>query len=341
MYDLLAQLGSILGDIHSISDTFIADSTLLDVIILPGSRPGICFSHIPDDWDLSMALLPLLGNDLALRDAAYAHSRLILASPHNVSSTRVLKYSLATPSGLRLLQSGNATFELGLQDAVESTFNDLQLNKCMNPQLVLENMDTIEAAMEEMCQNWLIALLSILALLPYDQKDMTAEFQLTVKMLMDSICLAIHEEDASAQNPSPVQSRFAKTLGRLMAQWSPAPFFMDYVDERRYQWYYFDVAASLRQDFSSWAEPALVPNYLPREISQAVSMRRKELEDCRKIGTPPTDFGEILFFALVRFLNFQQVLPLKRTPRVYGNGPLVLKSTKIPEFNSFGVVISR
>jgi hypothetical protein len=43
---------------------------------------------------------------------------------------------------------------------------------------------------------------------------MTAEFQLTVKMLMDSICLAIHEEDASAQNPSPVQSRFAKTLGR-------------------------------------------------------------------------------------------------------------------------------
>ncbi|KAJ7787710.1 hypothetical protein B0H14DRAFT_3163060 [Mycena olivaceomarginata] len=337
MYDLLAQLGSILGSIHSISDTFIADGTLLDVIILPGSMPGICFSHIPDDWDLSMALLPLLGNDLALRDAAYAHSRLILASPHNVSSTRVLKYSLATPSGLRLLQSGNATFELGLQDAVESTFNDLQLNKCMNPQLVLENMDTIEAAMEEMCQNWLIALLSILALLPYDQKYVMIEIH---KQYMD--CLAAMEQEAALQkNPSPVQSRFAKTLGRLMAQWSPAPFFMDYVDERRYQWYYFDVVASLRQDFSSWVEPALVPNYLPREISQAVSMRRKELEDCRKTGTPPTDFGEILFFVLARFLNFQQVLPLKRTPRVYGNGPLVLKSTKIPEFNSFGVVISR
>ncbi|KAJ7790354.1 hypothetical protein B0H14DRAFT_3161416 [Mycena olivaceomarginata] len=156
MYDLLAQLGSILG-------TFIQSATLSSLTahfsMSSSCRDrGICFSHIPDDWDLSMALLPLLGNDLALRDAAYAHSRLILASPHNVSSTRVLKYSLATPSGLRLLQSGNATIELGLQDAVESTFNDLQLNKCMNPQLVLENMDTIEAAMEEMCQNWLIAV---------------------------------------------------------------------------------------------------------------------------------------------------------------------------------------
>ncbi|KAJ7883201.1 hypothetical protein B0H14DRAFT_2702396, partial [Mycena olivaceomarginata] len=91
MYDLLDQLGSIVGNIHSISDTFIvpdgiAGGALLDVIMLPGSKPGICFSDIPGGWDLSMvrnmdvfrrqALLSLLGNDPTLRDAAYAHSRL-------------------------------------------------------------------------------------------------------------------------------------------------------------------------------------------------------------------------------------------------------------------------
>ncbi|KAJ6618565.1 hypothetical protein B0H10DRAFT_2217526 [Mycena sp. CBHHK59/15] len=161
MYDLFDQFASMV-DIHSISDTFIvpdgiADGTLLDVIILPGSKPGICFSEIPSGWDLSMvrnmdvfrrqALLSMLGSDPGLRDAAYAHSRLVLASPHNVSSVRVLKYSdgpdssLRLSSSLRLIQSGNETFQLRLHDAVESTFNDLQLNKCMNHQLVLENMD--------------------------------------------------------------------------------------------------------------------------------------------------------------------------------------------------------
>ncbi|KAJ7865472.1 hypothetical protein B0H14DRAFT_2573892 [Mycena olivaceomarginata] len=61
MYDLLDQLGSIVGNIHSISDTFIvpdgiAGGALLDVIMLPGSKPGICFSDIPGGWDLSMTM---------------------------------------------------------------------------------------------------------------------------------------------------------------------------------------------------------------------------------------------------------------------------------------------
>ncbi|KAJ7876387.1 hypothetical protein B0H14DRAFT_2568335 [Mycena olivaceomarginata] len=80
----------------------------------------------------------------------------------------------------------------------------------------------------------------------------------------------------------------AQNVGRLMAQWSPAPFFMDYVAQRRHQWNYFDVVAPLRQDFSSWAEPALIPKYQPREISLSVSLRRQELEECRKTGATST-----------------------------------------------------
>ncbi|KAJ7161714.1 hypothetical protein C8R46DRAFT_1105314 [Mycena filopes] len=376
MYDLLDQLGSVVGNIHSISDTFVVcdginDDALFDVIILPGSKPGICFSQIPSGWDLSMvrnmdvfrrqALLPLLGNNPALRDAAYAHSRLVLALPQNISSLRVLKYSTSTSTGLRLLEPGNTTYQLQPHHAIESTYDDLQLNKCMTQQLVRENMDTLEAAMEEMCQNWLIALLGVVALLPYDQKhnmvemhkqymdclaameqeaalqagythspmtwrsyqDMTTEFQFTVNLLMDSIYTTVSKENGSLQVPSPAQWRFAKTLGRLMAQWSPAPFFMNYVAQRRHQWYYFDVVAPLRQDFSSWAEPALVPNYLPRAIIVAVSLRRQQLEECRTKGTSPANF----------------VLPLNGTPRVRGNGPLALKSTTVPEFSLSGLIV--
>ncbi|KAJ7181863.1 hypothetical protein C8R46DRAFT_550648 [Mycena filopes] len=209
MYDLLDQLGSVVGNIHSISDTFVVcdginDDALFDVIILPGSKPGICFSQIPSGWDLSMvrnmdvfrrqALLPLLGNNLALRDAAYAHSRLALALPQNISSLRVLKYSTSTSTGLRLLEPGNTTYQLQPHHAIESTYNDLQLNKCMTQQLVRENMDTLEAAMEEMCQNWLIALLGVVALLPYDQKHNMVEMH---KQYMD--CLAAMEQEAALQ----------------------------------------------------------------------------------------------------------------------------------------------
>ncbi|KAJ7807188.1 hypothetical protein B0H14DRAFT_3765064, partial [Mycena olivaceomarginata] len=95
---------------------------------------------------------------------------------------------------LRLLQSGNATFKLELYHALESTFDDLQLNKHMNTQLVRDNMDTMEAAMKEMCQNWLIALLGVVALLPYDQRSDMVEIH---EQYM--YCLAAMEQGAALQ----------------------------------------------------------------------------------------------------------------------------------------------
>ncbi|KAJ7828128.1 hypothetical protein B0H14DRAFT_2812531 [Mycena olivaceomarginata] len=75
MYDLLDQLGSIVGNIHSISDTFIvpdgiAGGVLLDVIMLPGSKPGICFSDIPGrHYFLCLAMiLPCVMRHMPTRD---------------------------------------------------------------------------------------------------------------------------------------------------------------------------------------------------------------------------------------------------------------------------------
>ncbi|KAJ7845642.1 hypothetical protein B0H14DRAFT_2584619 [Mycena olivaceomarginata] len=172
---LSASLSSIIGSLYSISDTFIVsdgvvDGVLLDVIVLPGSKIGICFSDIPDGWDTSMirnmdvfrtpGLLPRLGNDPALRDATYSHSRLNLMSPQAASSLRVLQYSadhrvsafaLSVQSqsneayghrgGLRLMQSGNPTYHLHPLNAIESTFDDLQLKRRMSPQVVIQNID--------------------------------------------------------------------------------------------------------------------------------------------------------------------------------------------------------
>ncbi|KAJ7828129.1 hypothetical protein B0H14DRAFT_2812534 [Mycena olivaceomarginata] len=119
----------------------------------------------------------------------------------------------------------------------------------MNTQLVQENMDTMETALEEMCQNWLIALLGVVELLPHNQwysmveihrqymdclaameqeaarqagythspmtqrsyRSMTTEFRVTLQLLIDSIL----QENSSFQIPSRIQFRLAKTLGRL------------------------------------------------------------------------------------------------------------------------------
>ncbi|KAJ7867342.1 hypothetical protein B0H14DRAFT_2572871 [Mycena olivaceomarginata] len=86
-----------------------------------------------------------------------------------------------------------------------------------------------------------------------------------------------------------------KDLGAIDGPMESSTVFMDYVAQRRHQWYYFDVVAPLRQDFLSWAEPALIPNYLPREISLSVSLRRQELEECRKTGATPTNFDIFRF----------------------------------------------
>jgi hypothetical protein len=61
---------------------------------------------------------------------------------------------------------------------------------------------------------------------------MTAEFRSVTDLLMQSIAEGNLEGN---QMPSKTQYYFAKSLGRLMAEWSPAPFFMDYVAQRRYQ----------------------------------------------------------------------------------------------------------
>ncbi|KAJ7877052.1 hypothetical protein B0H14DRAFT_2567894 [Mycena olivaceomarginata] len=126
------------------------------------------------------------------------------------------------------------------------------------------------------------------------------------------------------QMPSKTQYYFAKSLGRLMAEWSPAPFFMDYVAQRRYQWYYFDVVAKLRQDFEMRVTPALVPNYLARGIGPAVHARRLELEECDRKGKPPGAFGNVLILL--------KVLSLNETPRVCAGDRLILKPVNIPEF---------
>ncbi|KAJ7758233.1 hypothetical protein B0H14DRAFT_2976186 [Mycena olivaceomarginata] len=298
-------------------------------------------------------LLRLLGGDSALRCTAFAHSRLAPdRRTTNVSSLRVLQYpAQASPTGLCLLQSGNTTFHLGLLDALESTYMYLASNGSLTEQVVRDNMNTIETATEETWQNWLIALLGVLILLPNNvekcdmvdihaqymtclsamereaalqagythspltrrsYQDMTTEFQFTVKLLKVSICDAIRTKEATFQIPSPAQYQFAKTLARLTAQWSAGALLMDYVSQKRFGWYYGDVVASLRRDFSSLAEPALVPNYLPREISLAASQRRQELGRC---GTT----GESNIF----------ILPLRQTPRIrYGRGPLTLKSAR-------------
>jgi hypothetical protein len=66
-------------------------------------------------------------------------------------------------------------------------------------------------------------------------QDITTEFQFAVKLLMESTRGAIPRENGHFQIPSFVQCHFADMLGRLMAQWSPAPFFMEYAAQKRYQ----------------------------------------------------------------------------------------------------------
>jgi hypothetical protein len=59
--------------------------------------------------------------------------------------------------------------------------------------------------------------------------------QFAVKLLMESTRGAIPRENGHFQIPSFVQCHFADMLGRLVAQWSPAPFFMEYAAQKRYQ----------------------------------------------------------------------------------------------------------
>lgn len=103
--------------------------------------------------------------------------------------------------------------------------------------------------------------------------------------------------------------------------------------------YYFSVIEPLRRDFASCVEPTLVPNYLPGEITCAVSLRRQELEKCRAIGESLNDYGEsrTLVFRLSHEFS---VLSLNLMPRVYRTGSLTLKYVKIPEFDSSGKLVS-
>lgn len=114
MFDLFNGLSSILGDIHSISENFLVPAPRRRHRWNTSRRPhssriktrDLLFGH---PWRLGrlqvrnmdvfrrQGLLPMLGGHPGLRLTAYAHARLVLASPQNVSSLRVLQYAAESP----------------------------------------------------------------------------------------------------------------------------------------------------------------------------------------------------------------------------------------------------
>jgi hypothetical protein len=106
MYALLDQLGSSVENMQSISNTFIIDTrvvengstvfTLLDIVLLTSGQQGICSSEITGLWDdvfRRQGIFTMLGDDPVIRDASYAHSRLIQSSNQGRGSPRVLRFA--------------------------------------------------------------------------------------------------------------------------------------------------------------------------------------------------------------------------------------------------------
>ncbi|KAJ7312267.1 hypothetical protein DFH08DRAFT_897219 [Mycena albidolilacea] len=280
MHNLLCQLRSVVTNLQSITNTFVIDtrtgedgssiSTLLDVVLLTTHQQGIYCSEICGRWDdvfRRQGLIANGGDDPAICDALYAHSRLVPSPHQNNASLRVLRLTTDPTLAIPLLESGNSTFSLPRHQAIEATLDYLQLCNSISPETVTKCVPVLISTMEDLCEEWLIGILAITArlvslkeqeayvaihthymtsLAEIEEKaakqaahdtcpltlvsyqEMATAFQIGIHNLSVSISGSIiAEEMTSMRIPSPQETILARYLGRTMAEWQIAYFLME------------------------------------------------------------------------------------------------------------------
>ncbi|KAJ7874184.1 hypothetical protein B0H14DRAFT_3555579 [Mycena olivaceomarginata] len=167
----LDQLGSSVENMQSISNTFIIDTrvvengstvfTLLDIVLLTSGRQGICSSEITGLWDdvfRRQGIFTMSGDDPVIRDASYAHSRLIPSSNQGRGSPRVLRFANDRMLEFQVLESGNSAFSLPRHQAIEATLDHFHLHNSVSHKMAINCLTILISAMEDLCEEWLIGM---------------------------------------------------------------------------------------------------------------------------------------------------------------------------------------
>ncbi|KAJ7873632.1 hypothetical protein B0H14DRAFT_2719435 [Mycena olivaceomarginata] len=343
MYALLDQLGSSVENMQSISNTFIIDTrvvengstvfTLLDIVLLTSGQQGICSSEITGLWDdvfRRQGIFTMLGDDPVIRDASYAHSRLIPSSNQGRGSPRVLRFANDRMLEFQVLESGNSAFSLPRHQAIEATLDHFHLHNSVSHKMAINCLTILISAMEDLCEEWLIGVLGVASCLPsraqketyiaihkqymvniakieekaanqanyyicpligMHYQDMTVMAQTAMHNLGNSITSSIGAEEMDNKRiPSPQETDFVRFFGRTMAQWQIAFFLLETEARKSHQSYMKAVIAPLRNKFFSMSSHSLVPNY-PGELRNVCSGRRTELARCLLRGVIPPPFN--------------------------------------------------
>ncbi|KAJ7873633.1 hypothetical protein B0H14DRAFT_2719462 [Mycena olivaceomarginata] len=316
MYALLDQLGSSVENMQSISNTFIIDTRVVE----NGSTQGICSSEITGLWDdvfRRQGIFTMLGDDPVIRDASYAHSRLIPSSNQGRGSPRVLRFANDRMLEFQVLESGNSAFSLPRHQAIEATLDHFHLHNSVSHKMAINCLTILISAMEDLCEEWLIGVLGVASCLPsraqketyiaihkqymanyyicpligMHYQDMTVMAQTAMHNLGNSITSSIGAEEMDNKRiPSPQETDFVRFFGRTMAQWQIAFFLLETEARKSHQSYMKAVIAPLRNKFFSMSSHSLVPNY-PGELRNVCSGRRTELARCLLRGVIPPPFN--------------------------------------------------
>ncbi|KAJ7465841.1 hypothetical protein B0H11DRAFT_2049516 [Mycena galericulata] len=365
MYALLDQLGSSVENIQSISNTFIIDTrmvengstffTLLDIVLLTSGQQGICSSEITGLWDdvfRRQGIFTMPGDDPVIRDASYAHSRLIPSSNEGRGSPRILRFADDRTLGFKVLESGNSAFSLPRYQAIEATLDHFHLHNSVSHKMAIDSLTTLISAMEDLCEEWLIGILGVASLVPLPAQkesyiaihiqymvnvatieekaasqanyqicpltgmryqDMTTMAQTAIYNLGKSITSSIGcAEMDNKRIPSPQESELVRFFGRTMAQWQIAFFLLEPEPRKSHQSYMKAVVAPLRNKFFSMSSHFLVPNY-PGELRKACSGRRTELARCLLRGVIPPPFSKSTSTRTLSFyISFIQIFNFQR-----------------------------
>ncbi|KAF8188529.1 hypothetical protein K438DRAFT_1764278 [Mycena galopus ATCC 62051] len=341
MHNRLCQLGSVVMNMQSINDTFVIDTrtgedgssicTLLDVILLTTLQQGIYCSDICGRWDdvfRRQGLIAHGGDDPAIRDALYAHSRLVPSPHQNNMSLRVLRMTTDPTLAIPLLESGNFTFSLPLHQAIEATLDYLQLRNSISPETVTKCVPVVISTMEDLCEEWLIGILSITARLVSrkEKEDYVAihtRYMTTLAKIEEKaakqVCRlsklrrsrhlslyprviprdghGIPNRDTSFERLNQRfhyrrrNDNYADSLATRNHSRTIliAYFLMEPERQDSHQRYMKAALAPLRNNFFSMSSHSRVPNY-HCELSKVFSGRRKELASCSSRGQIPPPF---------------------------------------------------